>query len=141
MTSVRDSNYPCEQPSSWTLRFPSSPLPGPAQVSSPSPASRGWRGSRASAGGRGTSPGWVYSQRNRRNLPHSPFSPTRSPRAQGPPWATPCLSGRIRRPLSDHIACQWKDCLLISDQLGGVSAPCPPLPSQNHVALGMSLSP
>ena len=39
----------------------------------------------------------------------------------GPPL--PCQAGY--GDLSDHIACQWKDCLLISDQLGGLSAPCP----------------
>ena len=31
-------------------------------------------------------------------------------------------------------------CLPISNQLGGLSAPCPSLPSPNQVALGMSLN-
>ena len=60
-----------------------------------------WRGKRRR-------PGWVSCQRSRRMLPHSPFTPTVCPRAQGPRGPTPPYRQDLETP-SSHAARQWKD--------------------------------
>lgn len=99
------------------------PAPWPSPGLIPKPCLMRLEGIQGPSRGRGTGPAWVHSQRIRRNLPYSPFSPTRSPRAQGPPWAAPPLSGRIRRPErsqclsveglpSDFRSARWSVCPL-----------------------------
>ena len=100
--------------SSWKLRFPSSHLSGPAQVLSPSP---GWRRSWHLAG-----EGELGPLAEKQETSHSRFTPVRSPRAQGPPWATPHPPGSLWRPQAitppvrrravspDFKSAQWSIC-------------------------------